>query len=33
LVDQYPELAALVENKDGVLRLDVESEGVQNVLD
>jgi hypothetical protein len=28
LIDEYPELASLVENKDGVLHLDTESEEV-----
>lgn len=33
LVEQYPELAQFVENKDGVMSIDLESEGVQGVLD
>ena len=32
LINQYPELAGFVENDAGVLTLDVDSEGVQNVL-
>jgi hypothetical protein len=32
LIDKYPELAGLVENKGGVLTLDVDSEAVQNVM-
>ena len=32
LVDQYPELAAFVTSKGGVLSIDLESEDVQNVL-
>ena len=32
LIDEYPELAKFVENKRGVLTIDVESEGVQQVL-
>ena len=32
LIDQYPELARLVENKDGVLTIDIESEDAQAVL-
>lgn len=33
LVEQYPELAKLVKNEDGVLKLDIESNEVQAVLD
>ena len=33
LVDQYPELAALVTNEDGVLKIDIESDDAQAVLD
>jgi hypothetical protein len=33
LIDQYPELAALVKNKDGVMKLDIETDEVQEVLD
>ena len=33
LIDEYPELAAFVENKDGVLHLDTDSKEVQDVLD
>jgi type II secretory pathway pseudopilin PulG len=32
LIDEYPELASLVENKDGVLHLDTESEEVKSVI-
>lgn len=32
LIAEYPELAAFVENKEGVLTIDVESDGVQAVL-
>ena len=32
LIEKYPELAGLVENKGGVLTLDIDSEGVQAVL-
>lgn len=32
LIDEYPELAEMVENDDGLLRLDVDSEEVQAVL-
>ena len=32
LIAEYPELAKFVENKKGVLTIDVESEGVQQVL-
>jgi hypothetical protein len=32
LVEEYPELAALVQNKNGVLTLDLESQEVQEVL-
>jgi hypothetical protein len=33
LIEQYPELAKFVENKEGVLTIDVDSAEVQNVLD
>ena len=33
LINQYPELAGLVENEGGVLKLDVDSQEVQDVLD
>ena len=32
LIDKYPELAGLVENEGGVLKLDLESDEVQNVI-
>jgi hypothetical protein len=32
LVKKYPELAKFVDNKDGVLSIDLESDGVQDVL-
>jgi hypothetical protein len=32
LIDKYPELAGLVENEGGVLKLDVESDEVQDVI-
>lgn len=32
LIDKYPELAGLVENDDGVLKLDIESDEVQDVI-
>jgi hypothetical protein len=32
LITQYPELASLVQQDGGVLRLDVDSKEVQNVL-
>lgn len=32
LIDKYPELAALVENEGGVLKLDMESDAVQDVM-
>jgi hypothetical protein len=32
LIDKYPELAGFVENEGGVLKLDVDSDAVQNVL-
>lgn len=32
LIDEYPELAAMVENDDGLLRLDTDNEEVQAVL-
>ena len=32
LIDQYPELAGLVENEGGVLKLDIESDEVQDVI-
>jgi hypothetical protein len=32
LIEQYPELAKFVENKDGVMTLDMDSEGVQKVM-
>jgi hypothetical protein len=32
LINKYPELAGLVENKDGVLTIDLEDESVQNIL-
>jgi hypothetical protein len=32
LIKEYPELAKFVENKEGVLTIDMESEGVQGVL-
>jgi hypothetical protein len=32
LIDEYPELAKFVENKEGVLTIDMESNEVQNVL-
>jgi hypothetical protein len=28
LIDEYPELASLVKNEDGVLKLDIESDEV-----
>ena len=33
LIDEYPELAKFVQREDGVLKLDIESDEVQNVLD
>lgn len=33
LIDQYPELANLVKSKDGVMHIDLDSEGAQAVLD
>jgi hypothetical protein len=33
LISKYPELAGLVENEGGVLKLDIESDEVQGVLD
>jgi hypothetical protein len=33
LIEKYPELAGLVENKNGVLTLDIESKEVQDVLE
>ena len=33
LIDEYPELAALVTNEDGVLKIDLESDEAQAVLD
>ena len=33
LIDEYPELAKFVEKKEGVLTIDVNSDGVQQVLD
>jgi archaellum component FlaC len=33
LVEQYPKLASYVKNEDGVLKLDIESDEVQGVLD
>lgn len=33
LVEQYPELAKLVKNKDGVLTLDIDSEEAQEIID
>jgi hypothetical protein len=32
LIDQYPELAAFVDGSEGYLKLDIESDGVQEVL-
>ena len=32
LIDNYPELAKFVENKEGVLTIDMESDGVQSIL-
>jgi hypothetical protein len=32
LIDEYPELAKFVENKEGVLSIDVDSQEVQDVL-
>jgi hypothetical protein len=33
LITTYPELASLMENKGGVLTIDMEGEGVQKALD
>jgi hypothetical protein len=33
LVDQYPELAGLVESEGGVLKLDIDSDEAQAILD
>jgi hypothetical protein len=33
LVEEYPELASLIKNDGGVLKLDIESSEVQGVLE